>query len=96
MSWTTLTHKFRKIRKERQCFGCLRKFPVGATMKYVSGVFDGDICETYHCETCNKHLDYFRNTFEDEIEEGWMRTEMNGSEETVEDFSFRIMTEVKK
>lgn len=96
MSWTCLTHKFVKVKKERQCFGCLRKFPIGSRMKYVSGVMDGDICATYHCETCNKHLDYFRNTFEDEIEEGWMREEMNGSKETVEEFSFKAMTAKKE
>ena len=92
MSWTTLTDKFRKIRKERRCFGCLRMFPVGSVMKYVSGIFDGDVCGTYHCPTCNKHLNYFRNTFENEIDEGWMRDEMNGSKETVEEFSFKRMT----
>lgn len=90
MSCTILKDKLVKIKKQRRCFGCCRQFEIGSFMQYQAQVFDGDFNQTYHCQTCEKYLTYFSNLFNDGDGYccGWMLDEMNGSKQTVEEFSY--------
>lgn len=54
---TTLKDKEVKIKKERQCFSCYRKFPIGTTMHYWAGIYEGDFSSVYLCLTCQKIMD---------------------------------------
>lgn len=47
-----LKSKTVKIKKERQCFSCYRKFPIGIKMAYCVGIVEGDFSATYSCMTC--------------------------------------------
>lgn len=49
---TTLKDKEVKIRKERRCYSCWRKFQAGTIMRYWAGVYDGDFGAVYSCQTC--------------------------------------------
>ncbi len=51
---TTLTSKNVKIRKDRVCFSCWRKYERGSIMHYWSGICDGDFISGYNCLTCNE------------------------------------------
>lgn len=45
-----------KIRKERKCFGCLRKYPVGTVMHHSTEV-DDYLFHVYLCQECMTYLD---------------------------------------
>ncbi len=56
MSWTSLSNKKVKIKKERVCHGCNIKYPVGTEMVKSAGVNDGDFCSIYWCLICEEFL----------------------------------------
>ena len=44
-----------KVRKERQCFGCLRIFASGTEMEKTTSVQDCRFCHCYLCAVCEKY-----------------------------------------
>lgn len=58
---TILDYKDVKIRKERHCCGCARKFEKGSTLNFVKSVDGGEFNSAYWCKTCsnywNKYMD---------------------------------------
>ncbi|GAB6429338.1 hypothetical protein [Bacillus cereus] len=52
---TILEQKDVKIRKDRRCWGCARKFEKGRTLKVIKGVDDEGFFSTYWCRTCNTY-----------------------------------------
>lgn len=58
MSITILTDKNVIIRKERQCFGCYRKFPKGTEMHYQTNIYEGEFGSHYLCLTCEELRDF--------------------------------------
>lgn len=53
MNIETIKDKEVKIRKERQCYSCLRKFPSGTIMRNWVGNYEGDFNSVYSCSTCD-------------------------------------------
>jgi hypothetical protein len=59
-----------KVRKDRQCFCCERKFPIGTQMNYIVGVdSDNQFYAIYNCVTCTSILEKVY----DEIPPGYVR-----------------------
>lgn len=56
MSWTTLSNKVVKIKKERSCYGCQVKYEHGTYMNKSVAVDDGDISSTYWCLPCEEFM----------------------------------------
>ena len=66
--------KIVKIRKPRQCFGCLRKFSVGAEMTRVAFTDGGSAYSTYTCAVCEAvFAEWDRHAQEDGYNEGDVR-----------------------
>jgi len=63
-----LSNQLVKIRKPRQCFGCLRKFEIGTQMRRQVNIFDGEIGTVYSCETCDTLMSNYKKEFIDESE----------------------------
>ena len=61
-----LSDKEVKIRKPRRCFGCNRKFEIGAKMQRQVSVDGGHIGAVYDCPTCNTLMKDFTDHFRDE------------------------------
>ncbi len=59
---TILQTKAVKVRKNRQCFSCLRVFPIGTQMTYQANIYEGDFCQVYWCETCGSIMNKFNGT----------------------------------
>lgn len=65
-----------KVRKERQCFGCMRMLMAGTSFQKTTGVMDGRFYHTYLCRVCEEvyfecdsgHGEEF---YEGEIKNGW-------------------------
>ena len=56
MSWTTLTDKWVKTKKHHMCIGCCERLQPPARMRYVTGVYDGDLTSSYMCEICDAYM----------------------------------------
>ena len=84
---TTLKSKSVIIRKEHQCFSCLRKFPKGTKMAYWVGIYEGDFCASYSCMTC---VEIMNSTNEVEFPEGFVH-EMLEPNQTPEDLMKGVM-----
>lgn len=54
---TILKDKIVTIKKSRQCFGCLRKFPIGHKMHSIAGK-DSDFWYVHECRTCYMIIPY--------------------------------------
>jgi len=64
MSWTNLKTKTVTIKKQRQCWGCERIFPVGSQMVYNVGAWVNEgIVATYQCPTCSELQKYIEPNF---------------------------------
>lgn len=50
-----LTDKQVKTRKPHKCWGCLKKFPSGTTMRVVVSVDRDGINQFYFCQHCDNH-----------------------------------------
>jgi hypothetical protein len=50
----TLKCRLVVTRKLRECNFCFRKFQIGTKMNYWVGIFDGEFCSSYACETCQE------------------------------------------
>lgn len=66
---TILKSKDLKIRKEQQCFSCLRTFPKDTLMYYQVSIIDGDFCTTYTCNVCKEIMSL---SYEFEYEHGYV------------------------
>ncbi len=66
-----------KIRKERACFGCCRKFDKNQEMNYRAGIFYGDFYSCYHCLTCHKIEEHVREHYDEGYMYGWVLDEIN-------------------
>lgn len=82
----TLKDKDVKIKKERQCFSCYRKFPTGTIMHYWVGIYEGDFNSVYSCITCQKIMDV---DSENEFTEGFVYDYL-GKGETPEQYLEKI------
>ena len=67
---TCLSNKDVKIRKDRKCFSCYRKFPKGTTMNYWVSIYEGDFCAVYCCLTCKEICNLVKE--EDGYPEGYV------------------------
>ncbi len=71
-----LDRRIVKIRKKRQCFGCLRHFEKGQELERASYADEGTVYSLYTCQTCLKALEFLathdRIDHDDYIEEGWL------------------------
>lgn len=52
----SITFKYKpvKIRKDRNCVSCYRKFASGSKMIYWAGLTEGDFGYVYLCPTCDE------------------------------------------
>lgn len=57
-----------KIRKDRQCLFCFRVFPKGSEMLVQVCKSEGDIYSVYSCETCQRLISAYPNTFVDDCD----------------------------
>ncbi|MNB99315.1 hypothetical protein D3C81_931070 [compost metagenome] len=57
--------KIKKTRVDHICFGCMRKIPIGSAAHYHVGVFEGDFCADYFCNSCWNFLEVYPDYFED-------------------------------
>ena len=89
---TTLSNKTVVVRKQRQCFSCLRVFPTGTKMNYWSGISEGDFSSVYSCMTCVEIMNMPQDPDEDTFPEGYVR-EMLEKGETPEQLIERWKTE---
>lgn len=71
---TILENKEVKIRKERMCWGCARKFEKGNKLHVVKAVDSDGFTSTYWCRTCNAYWDKYMDR-DDEIGIGELRSE---------------------
>lgn len=73
MGYVCMRDKEVRIRKDRQCYGCLQVMLKGAIMTNWAGIADeGGWYSTYLCETCNKIADSIEKTARREyVEDGW-------------------------
>ena len=71
-----LDRKIVKVRKTRQCFGCLRKFERGQELERACYADEGTVYSLYTCDTCLQVLNFLasieRIDHSDYIEEGWL------------------------
>ncbi len=75
--------KWVKTRKKRQCFGCLRKYPPGATLMRCVFTDMGQAYSVYTCAVCEAvYADWHRDDQADGYNEGGIR---EACEETWED-----------
>lgn len=70
MSWTTLSNKRVKVKKEHMCHGCTVKYPVGTTMNKNVSVDGGDFSSTYWCQICEEYMSDKWNDCDDGVGEG--------------------------
>lgn len=75
------------IRKDRQCFSCLRKFPTGTKMKYWVSIYEGDFNTGYVCSTCIKIMN--KDKENNEYPEGYVEEVLN-KDETPEELLGRL------
>lgn len=61
MSWRTILEKLVKTRKEHRCWGCTKRFPIGATLLNVVGK-DDEIMSVYWCGSCQKLTELDNNS----------------------------------
>jgi len=47
-----LTAKYVKTRKEHKCFGCMRRFPPGTSLQYITNITDAGFFSFYMCDIC--------------------------------------------
>lgn len=84
-----------KIRKQRQCFSCYRKYEIGTIMHYASGRFDGEFFKSYSCLTCkeimNIHAKKDPHCFSEGIDEGYVH-ECLDKGQTPEDYLKNLQT----
>lgn len=66
---TQLSSKNVITRKEHHCFSCYKDFPKGTKMNYQVGIYEGNFCAVYSCETC---IDIMALSDEHEFEEGYV------------------------
>ena len=59
-----------KTRKEHKCFGCCKKFPIGSTVIYISGVYEGNFNAYYLCDECDEYITEYPDIARDGYEEG--------------------------
>lgn len=72
-----LKNKEVKIKKERVCWGCSVKYPIGRLMTYVVSVEGHDFGYTYWCEICNAFMSqHSGDFFEDGVREGEFKGEI--------------------
>lgn len=67
-----------KIRKPRQCFGCLRKYPVTTEMECSVSFDSGKIYSCYICKQCREFIDTLSP---DELEDGFYEGDLLNYEE---------------
>lgn len=77
MSATTLTDKTIVTRIEHLCFSCHRRFPKGTTMRYWSGLYEGDFNSVYNCMTCQEIMNM---DSENEYPDGYVNDSLNKGE----------------
>lgn len=83
---TTLSNKTVIIRKDRRCFSCYRKFPIGTEMKRWVGVYEGAINSSYSCITCVKIMEM---DSDHEFPDGYV-SEMLNKNQTPEDLLIEL------
>lgn len=66
---TCLRSKTVVIRKDRQCWACYRKLPIGTAMNYYVGIYEGDFQTGYTCLACQEIMTI---SGEDEFAEGYV------------------------
>ncbi|PGT89819.1 hypothetical protein [Bacillus thuringiensis] len=71
---TIMTDKPVKIRKERRCHGCARRFEKGSTLQVIKSVDEGKFYSDYWCKTCQNYWSKYMNDGE-EIGCGELRSE---------------------
>jgi hypothetical protein len=64
---TIISQKIVTIRKQHQCFACLRRFPTGTIMRSQVNDYDGWCC-AYSCQTCDKLMGDYNETFFDDAD----------------------------
>lgn len=79
MSDTYFDCKTVKIRKERVCFGCSRKFEPKQEMNIQTGIFNGYFYKTYHCLTCYEIQNLVSENYTDGYMDNWVQDEIRES-----------------
>jgi hypothetical protein len=69
-----LKNKIVKIRGDKVCHGCGRKFKSGSSLEYQAYAEDGKIYSTYWCEICLQYWSEYMENDED-ISVGDLRSE---------------------
>lgn len=82
----TLKDKNVVTRKPHRCLLCMRILPAGSSMRYWVGIYEGDFCTSYSCQTCIQIIDLEQIT---EYEEGDVK-EMLYEHQTPEDLLCRL------
>lgn len=71
--------KFVKVKKRRQCFGCLRWFDPNTKMRREVYADNGNIYSIYTCKVCVDYLELISEKFVpgDYLDEGWFWEGLN-------------------